>query len=102
MEITRVVIAGSTYDYVSPVTIRIDFNLIVGPPERKTAIYDVIAKDGGHLLGQVRWFGRWRCYAFYPSPDCVFERTCLQDIIAFIIELMTKRKATARGKRKEG
>ncbi len=80
----------------------IDFNLIVGPPERKTAIYDVIAKDGGHLLGQVRWFGRWRCYAFYPSPDCVFERTCLQDIIAFIIELMTKRKATARGKRKEG
>jgi hypothetical protein len=35
------------------------------------------------MLGEVRWFGRWRCYAFYPEPDTLYERQCLRDIADF-------------------
>lgn len=51
-------------------------------PSGKTAVYFVNAKQGGQL-GMVKWFGRWRCYAFFPLGDTVFERVCLRDIAAF-------------------
>lgn len=35
------------------------------------------------LLGDVKWFGKWRCYAFFPRPETVFERICLRDIALF-------------------
>lgn len=50
----------------------------------KTHIWNVTAKADGFNLGQVRWFGRWRKYSFFPSPDCVFEEVCLGDIAEFI------------------
>jgi hypothetical protein len=49
----------------------------------KTANWRVITKDGRSLLGEVKWFGRWRCYSFFPQPDCVFEKQCLRDIAEF-------------------
>lgn len=49
----------------------------------KTMLWDVLAKAGG-VLGEVKWFGRWRKYSFYPAPDCVFEQTCLRDLAQFI------------------
>jgi len=48
-----------------------------------TSIWSVVAVADGALLGVVSWFGRWRCYAFSPRPDTVYERTCLRDIAAF-------------------
>lgn len=62
----------------------IDFNLAERKP--KTNIWDVLVKDGPALLGQVRWFGRWRCYAFFPEDGTVFERQCLRDIADFCEE----------------
>ena len=61
----------------------IDF---VGPmpsASGKTEQWIVAAKDGGAELGEVRWFGRWRKYAFYPSANCVFEQDCLRAIAEF-------------------
>lgn len=61
----------------------------------KTSHWRVISKvDKGHiaiLLGDVRWFGRWRKYAFFPNSgnNLVFEETCLTDIADFI-QLATK------------
>lgn len=53
---------------------------------RKTSVWDVLAKaDGYHHLGVVKWFSRWRKYAFYPSPGCVFEEVCLRDIADFVV-----------------
>jgi hypothetical protein len=50
----------------------------------KTAVWNVLAKDGRIVLGQISWFGRWRGYAFFAAADLVFERTCLRDIADFI------------------
>jgi hypothetical protein len=70
----------------------IEFVKQVKPSFRKTDIYLVMTKDGNSLLGQVAWYAAWRCYAFYPNANCVFEKTCLQDITDFIKNLMEQRK----------
>jgi hypothetical protein len=49
----------------------------------KTFTWIVEAKDGS-AIGEVKWFGRWRKYSFYPASDCVFEQTCLREIAEFI------------------
>lgn len=52
-------------------------------PSGKTQTWNVYAKGGEAPLGEVKWFGRWRCYAFFPRSDTVFERTCLRDLANF-------------------
>jgi hypothetical protein len=44
-------------------------------------------------LGEVRWHGAWRCFAFFPAAGTLFEPTCLRDLAAFIDWLMGERKA---------
>ena len=70
----------------------VDFIL---PPGQnpKTAIWHVIAKADGAVLGEIRWWGRWRGYAFFPRPHTLYEPTCLNDISRFITEAMSKRRA---------
>jgi len=53
-------------------------------PNPKTKVWNVLALDGDVILGRVSWFGRWRKYCFFPSPECVFEQDCLRDIALFI------------------
>jgi hypothetical protein len=48
----------------------------------RTRLYVVRAK-GGEGLGEVRWFGRWSQYAFFPFGGTVFEQDCLRDIATF-------------------
>jgi len=55
---------------------------------RRTKIINVISKSHGDLLGEIRWFGRWRQYAFYPQPETVFTPECMQDITGVIQNLM--------------
>jgi len=58
----------------------------------KTKVYWVITKEQPYLtLGQIKWFGRWRKYSFFPQPETVFERDCLNDIISFIGDLERRR-----------
>ena len=52
-----------------------------------------VADKYGYSLGVVRWFSRWRKYAFYPRDLCVFEETCLRDIAQFIEERTRDHKA---------
>lgn len=54
------------------------------PKSRKTHIWQVTAKKDNSLLGALKWFSRWRKYAFFPEPDCVFEEVCLGDIAEFL------------------
>ncbi len=58
----------------------------------KTEKYNIVSKAHGNVLGEVKWFGRWRQYCFFPANVTVFNPGCLQDIIAFIGELMAERK----------
>jgi hypothetical protein len=50
----------------------------------KTHVWHVATKeDREDLIGEIRWFGSWRCYAFYPYDKTVYEKTCLRDIADF-------------------
>ena len=62
------------------------------PENRKTKVFDIIAKDDGFILGQISWWSRWRQYAFFPNENTVYEKTCLDDIRVFLIDLMLQRK----------
>ena len=53
------------------------------PAGRKTCIWNVLTNDG-FVLGQVKWFGRWRRYSFFPTSETVYEQTCLREIAQFI------------------
>ena len=44
----------------------------------KTLIWDVT--NGKFWLGEIRWFSKWRKYAFYPYQNTVFEEDCMRDI----------------------
>ena len=43
-------------------------------------------------LGQIRWYSNWRRYCFFPSNATLFDRNCLEQIIAFIDEQMRLHK----------
>ncbi len=57
----------------------------------KTSIYDVMTNDDEFKLGEIRWLGRWRQYAFFPTAETVYEKTCLGDIREFLLYLMKER-----------
>jgi len=59
----------------------------------KTQKYYVVTKEYfPKKLGEIKWFGKWRQYSFFPEPNTVFEKQCMKDIISFIEDLMLKRK----------
>ncbi len=49
----------------------------------KTVVWEVVEKASQGVLGEVKWFGRWRCYGFFPKLETVFEQQCLRDIADF-------------------
>ena len=75
----------------------IEFMSLGTSPSGKTERWGVLAKQGGAVLGEVRWFGRWRRYAFFPFGDTVFERDCLRDIATFLDEQTVQQRARPAG-----
>ena len=57
----------------------------------KTNIYILVSRHGD-TLGEIRWWGSWRQYCFFPAEETVFSRGCLKDIQDFIESEMEKRK----------
>jgi hypothetical protein len=53
-------------------------------PTGKTKIVSVCSRSSGELLGEIRWFGRWRQYCFYPERGTIFNHGCMGDICAHI------------------
>lgn len=49
----------------------------------KTEIWTVRNSTSMVLLGEIRWHGPWRKYAFVPAKFTVFEEECLRDIANF-------------------
>lgn len=58
----------------------------------KTQIWHVLTKGDVYTLGDIKWLGKWRRYAFYPASDTIYESTCLIEISEFLAELMRERK----------
>ena len=48
---------------------------------RKTAIWEVMNKSSGGRLGIIGWHPPWRQYCFFPEDNCVFNVSCMSDII---------------------
>ena len=59
---------------------------------KKTDTYFVQNRETRSLIGQVKWYGPFRKYSFFPLNNTVYEPTCLRDIAEFIDKLMTERK----------
>jgi hypothetical protein len=51
------------------------------------------AADEPVILGAVKWFGRWRRYAFFPGAQTVYEATCLREIADFCADQTTHRRS---------
>ncbi len=58
----------------------------------KTFTYQILNKKSGFVLGYVKWYGPWRQYCFFPSPTSVFNHWCMNEIVAFIDQLMEDRR----------
>lgn len=58
--------------------------------KRKTNVWDVVSTSGTPL-GKIKWYAAWRQYVFYPWGDTLFNRGCMEDIIAFITTEMDRR-----------
>jgi hypothetical protein len=63
----------------------LEFGLIEKKP--KTKVIGVWSKNHPVMLGIIKWFGRWRQYAFFPDNGTVYNVECLNDIIIHIKEL---------------
>ena len=59
----------------------------------KTNVYTVHNLNSGDVLGVVKWFGRWRQYAFFPEPGTLYSMGCCEDIADFIRQCMLERRA---------
>jgi len=46
---------------------------------KKTNVYHCHSNRNESILGFVRWYGAWRQYCFYPEPETIFNKGCLND-----------------------
>ncbi len=65
----------------------IEFWLQEAKYTRKTQEWCVFTLNGEELLGEIKWFGRWRKYCFFPLEETVYEEKCLREIAIFIERL---------------
>lgn len=45
-------------------------------------------------LGEVKWYGAWRQYCYFPTAQAVYSEGCLKDIADFMAQLKTEPAAT--------
>lgn len=52
---------------------------------RKTPIYHIRSiNDLGVGLGDVKWFGAWRKFCFFPCDKTVWDTKCLNEVVEFV------------------
>ena len=67
---------------------------------RKTDIYEIWTggkdfEEGGAKyadLGEIKWYGPWRKYAFFPNEGTLYDGKCLNEITTFLEKIMLERK----------
>lgn len=60
---------------------------------RVTKVYSCRNNRSGDELGEIRWYGAWRQYCYFPTVQAVYSAGCLRDIDSFVTALMDERKA---------
>lgn len=62
------------------ITIRQDGNEVFeGYP-----VYRIFNNKSGSQLGILSYYKPWKQYVFSSQPDCVFNNSCLKDVIDFL------------------
>lgn len=69
-------------------------------PSAKTKRFSVLAKIGRIPLGEIRWHGAWRCYAYFPQVNAFYEHNCLWDIADFVAKETSALRETWKKRRK--
>ena len=58
----------------------------------KTQLWQVRSKSSNELLAEIKWYGAWRQYCFFPL-NALFNSTCLDDIKKFLDKLNEEHRA---------
>jgi len=69
------------------------------PPNARTKWWGIYERGDvalGFALGFVEWYSRWRCYAFHPAPDTIFNAECLSEIQRFVDDETKKHMQAVR------
>lgn len=69
-------------------------------PDLKTGVWRVISKRDDICIGNIKWYGGWRCYAFFPEQGTLYEQQCLRYIASFCESLTNKWKEIQKEKKK--
>lgn len=54
------------------------------PKPQKTKVFAIHPKEGTQPIGLIKWYSAWRGYAFFPSPNTVFEPDCMGTISGWL------------------
>jgi hypothetical protein len=63
----------------------IHFVIIANKP--RTQVYSCRNNRSMDELGQIKWYGPWRQYCYFPTVQAVYSAGCLKDIQDFMEEL---------------
>ena len=58
----------------------------------KTCKFYVINRKSENVIGEIKWYGPWRQYCFFPVIGSVFNPDCMDFICEFIRNEMALRK----------
>lgn len=47
-------------------------------------VYRIYNNKGGDQIGILSWYKPWRQYVFSSREECVFNNSCLRDILDFM------------------
>jgi hypothetical protein len=67
----------------------------------KTNIWMVIALEPVVTLGEIRWYGAWRQYTFFPFSDTLWNSECLEDLAEVLKDLNSDHRKNAATNRNE-
>ena len=67
-----------------PISKHLEFNFVRNSESGKTKIWTVFNTTTYEHIGNIRWAGNFRKYAFYPNNDTMYDSNCLQDISEFL------------------
>jgi hypothetical protein len=47
-------------------------------------VFRIYNRKSGAQLGIISWYKPWKEYVFSSQPECVFNNSCLRDVLDFI------------------
>ena len=53
----------------------------------KTSVWECRNNSSTGTLGEIKWYGPWRQYCYFPTVQAVYSVGCFEDINAFIGQL---------------